>query len=135
MSSATDLRSGKLGWIRSFLGRGLGSRGFTLIEIMTVVVIIAIIAGSVVPSVLGMLDLAKEDACEVNIVEVEREYQMHLVMDIVKHTDKLFASYLKRYDEICPDDGEVTYADEKVECSLHPGDMVADGKDGEVPYM
>lgn len=113
--------------------RRLNSQGLTLIEVMAVVVILAIVAGISVPSVVGAIDRAKEDVCQVNKVNVERGYETHLILEDVEHNEERFTGYLRGLDdEFCPDDGEITYVDGQVECSVHSGDH---GEPEEVPHI
>ena len=53
------------------------SRGFTLIEIMVVVSILAILAALVIPNVIGQSDDAKRKAAAVEIGTLKRSLQMY----------------------------------------------------------
>ena len=48
-------------------------------------------------------------------------------------------SILKEYGEkICPKEGKIDYFDEKVLCSVHPGDDIGESdeeEDGSVPFL
>lgn len=54
-----------------------GQRGFTLIEIMVVVVIIGILIGLVAPNVLGRVDKARVTAAKADIATLEQALEMY----------------------------------------------------------
>jgi len=59
-------------------GRGLWSdRGFTFIEIMVVVAILAILAALVIPRIMGRTDDAKRTAAKVQIRNIEGALQLY----------------------------------------------------------
>jgi hypothetical protein len=74
----------------------------------------------------------------VNTLQLERMYETHLTLETIEHSDTTFTQFLQKYGEkICPDHGDITYVDGKVECSVHYRD---DGKendddDGSVPFL
>jgi general secretion pathway protein G len=54
-----------------------GARGFTLIEIMVVVVIIGILVGLIAPNILGRVDKARVTAARTDIASLEQALEMY----------------------------------------------------------
>lgn len=110
------------------------TKGFTLIELIVVMAIIAILASIAVPTYFGYIKKAKEKVCRVNCVQVERMYEMYLETESIEHSDIVFEEFLKEYGkDICPENGVITYADGKVVCSVHSKEVSKD--DDDVPYL
>jgi prepilin-type N-terminal cleavage/methylation domain-containing protein len=99
----------------------LKSRGFTLIEILAVVAILGLLSVIAVLSVSNIIEKSKRDVCNVNVQQLERDYEGYLVIEGIGHSDAVFLQYLEDYGErICPSNREITYSEGKVKCSLHP---------------
>jgi len=117
----------------------LNNKGFTLVEIIIVLAIIAILASVAVPSFIGCIEKAKKEVCNTNCLQLERMYETYLILEGTDHTDVVFAQYLQEYGEnICPDHGDISYVDGKVQCSIHTeeDDNDSDDKDdGSVPFL
>ncbi|RFU67119.1 type II secretion system protein [Peribacillus saganii] len=119
--------------------------GFSMIEVLLVITILAIISSIAVLSLISSIEKAKTDVCNLNTKQVEKMYNTYLLFENdSKHSEALFAQYLQEYgEEICPIDGEILYIDGKVQCSLHSGngdngedDDDEDKGEGEsVPYL
>lgn len=110
------------------------SRGFTLVEVLAVIVILGILAASAVVSVAGVIEKAKKDVCDANVLELERHYEAYLVLEGIDHSDVVFAEFLRGYDgSICPVGGDMGYMDGEVECSVHSIDEEDEGED--VPFL
>jgi general secretion pathway protein G len=58
-------------------GRTAGQAGFTLIEIMVVVFILALLAGIVVPKIMGRTDEARRTATKVQIKNIEEGLHLY----------------------------------------------------------
>ncbi|PMC37353.1 hypothetical protein CJ195_11365 [Bacillus sp. UMB0899] len=104
-------------WVKDRL---LNGRGLTLIEVMTVVVILGIVAAIAVPGVLGYINSTKADVCDVNRNQLERDYEVHLMIESKEHSDVAFSGYFLRYEaKVCPEFGVINYVDGEVHCSVH----------------
>lgn len=114
-------------------------KGFTLLEVLAVIVIMGIIASVAVPSVFATIEKTKEDVCHLNTAEIEKKYEMHLFFENKDHTDVVFHQYLLVYGgKLCPLGGAITYKSGSVQCSLHPKDEESHNEedaDKEVPYL
>lgn len=109
----------------------VNEKGFTLIELIAVLVISSIILLFAVPSVLNNIAYAKTQVCYSNQAQIERTYKERLLLEGSEHTDTLFEETLAEfYEDLCPEHGEISYVDGKVICSLHGSD---DGE--EVPHV
>ena len=112
--------------------------GFTLIELIIVIVMVGIISGGLVPSYLQMTRRAKKKVCGMNCLKLGDMYELHLCECEKEHSTIMFGQYIEEQDqEICPESGMVVYEGGKVRCSAHPLD---DGEDevedeGDVPYL
>jgi prepilin-type N-terminal cleavage/methylation domain-containing protein len=116
------------------------NNGFTLIEVLAVLVILGILTAIAVPSYVGYKEKTEKEVCYANSIELERMYHRYLHLEGVDHSDVRFSQYtLEFFGEICPSGGEINYLDGHVRCSIHPRDndnIVDDGDDeGNVPFL
>ena len=108
------------------------SKGFTLIEIMTVVLAMGILLALAVPNIMKYRETSRARACQVNLrsilaaVEEARLERDKTVLDAIKEDGKanhLVGKYMRSMPE-CQSGGEyaIEYDDEtdayKVECSI-----------------
>lgn len=59
----------------------LNNKGFTLVEVISVILIIAILAGFVIPSVFGYFDTSKEKSEEIFVKETERVIENYVALN------------------------------------------------------
>jgi prepilin-type N-terminal cleavage/methylation domain-containing protein len=108
--------------------------GFTLVEVLVVIVIMTVIASIAVPFFLGTMEKVREEVCNENKLRVERSYELHLILEDLVHSYVLFIHHLQLYNkEICPENGVMSYEDGEVNCSVHLNDDAED--DGDVPFL
>jgi prepilin-type N-terminal cleavage/methylation domain-containing protein len=85
-------------------------RGFTLLELLAVIVILGIVFSIAVISLGGTKERAEECVCAANRLELENQYGRHLLLEDVEHSDVVFASFLSEFgSEVCPVGGVVPY--------------------------
>lgn len=115
------------------------NNGFSLIELLAVLTILGILATIAVVSVTGIIEKSKQEVCSMNVRELERKYETHLLLESMEHSDVTFVQYFGDYDEIvCPVDGEIKYVDGRVQCSLHLRDGEVEEHDEveeSIPYL
>ncbi|MFK4998699.1 type II secretion system protein [Bacillus sp. N9] len=120
----------------------VNKKGFTLIEVLVVTVILSIIAAIAIPIILNTIEQTKAKICVANSKELEKKYEEHLILDGREHTGPGFAQFIHRFSgEICPVGGVVSYINGTVYCDVHSHEGNEheehdDGKDGDsVPYL
>lgn len=114
--------------------------GFTFIEMIVVIAIIAILLTIAVPSAFSYVETAREEICETNRLQLQRLYTIHLISINIEHRDDLWSKFLEEYDqEICPSEGTITYVEGKINCSVHSTnnnhDEEENNEDSSVPFL
>lgn len=110
------------------------NKGFTLVELIIVISIIAILTAIAVPYYIEFVEKAEEKTCISNCKQLERIYEMYLCEKNIRHSDIMFEKFLQDYgNEICPKHGEVNYVDGGVKCSIHLEDDTITDED--VPFL
>lgn len=111
----------------------LNKKGFTLTEIIVVLVILAVLAAFVIPSMLGYVDESKNKLCTVSRMDMERLYETSLMDAMYPLTDdglKTFVAENWATEGTCPSGGTYTYTAVKtlngqtivhIDCSVHDG--------------
>jgi general secretion pathway protein G len=104
--------------------------GFTLIELMVVLLVIALLATLVAPRVLGQLARAKEETLQHNLQEIRQAIDKH-VADTGRYPQSLQALVEKRYLRKLPIDPLTGRADTWELATASDGGGVADVHSGE----
>lgn len=114
--------------------KSMGKKGFTLVEIIVVMVVVGILAAITVPSLAKYIDDGKKRDCEIN----RKALLARLESDRALNPGVKMADVLAENTDIsCPSGGEYSAPDENtVECSVHGRDTVLsaadDGAGGEL---
>lgn len=110
--------------------------GFTLLELIATITIVGIIFAIAIPIVLDHIEHAREEVCKTNRMILEKDYEIYLALEGNSHKEELFGRFLLSFDRrLCPIEGEITYVDGKVKCSVHEEEHKGDKDGGEVPYL
>ena len=115
------------------------SKGFTLVELIIVIAILAILAAILIPLMVGWIADANEEVCLANRSQILRSYRYIKVLEASKGNDVKLSDVLAgNYDEYpeavgdsaCPSGGTYTADDEneKIICSIHGG-TAGEGED------
>lgn len=108
-------------------------KGLALVELIVVIAILAVLTVIVVPRFKSYTEKAREQVCNTNRNELDRMYNMYLVIEDINHTEKIFEEYFRRYwEDICPKDGSISYDNGQVKCSIH---FKGSEDEEEVPYL
>ncbi len=114
----------------------MNNKGFTLIEIIVVIAILAILSAIAIPRIADYKDVAKKQVCYSNCKTIERTYEIYLEREGLDHRELLFNQYMidNEYNP-CPEDGIVSYIDGKVYCSIHNPIEESEEEEEEVPFL
>jgi prepilin-type N-terminal cleavage/methylation domain-containing protein len=113
---------------------GVNKKGSSLIEIIIVISILSIMATVAVSAFNGYVETARREVCRINLKQLEIMYGTYLTLESVDHAEVVFAQYMEGYAErICPNNGDITYVDGRIRCSLHAGGD--EEEEQEVPYL
>lgn len=109
--------------------------GFTLIEVLIVLVILSIIIAIAVPSVIKVIEKSKKEICYVNQLEIERMYEQFLELEGLDHSGEQFKQFMLS-NNYSADHGEYSYIEGKVRCSIHAENESQEDKEEEsVPFF
>jgi len=122
-------------WIRKLKGI-FNKKGLTLVEVLAVLVILGIFVVIAIPSISSSIEKANTEVCHTNRVELEESYEMELTLENLVNNEKLFTMYVREFGEqICPENGVITYVDGEVNCSVHTVNDHEEDNEGEVPFL
>lgn len=105
-------------------------KGFTLIELVILIAILGILATIAMPYFIGYIEKVKTEICNINCLELEKQYNIYLEIEVRDHSELVFNQFIDEYDKICPKGGEVTYAERKFKCKIH-----SSNEEDDVPYI
>ncbi len=107
--------------------RKLNSKGFTLVEVIVVLVILALLIAVGVPTLLPYIDKAQEGVCSNNRAQVARQFSMYTLLESRVPTVEEFTAFCADngilLKDVCPGNGtcSIRIANGKitVSCSKH----------------
>lgn len=108
-------------------------KGFTLVEIIVVLIIVAILAAVAIPVLTAYIDKAAEKACLGNRGQVARLYQASKVMD----SSQAFDSFLtENYGvvKLCPREGTYSISGGAILCSYHTDEVGPEDTTGTLTF-
>ncbi|NCA99957.1 MAG: prepilin-type N-terminal cleavage/methylation domain-containing protein [Clostridia bacterium] len=111
------------------------SKGFTLIEIVIVISILAILTAIAIPSYLNSRNRAEQAVCITNRKTVARSYAARMLED--ESSGITFDQFMvENFTEICPSGGVISNIEGKIQCSIHDdAPEVEDDPPEEVPWL
>ena len=101
------------------------NKGFTLIEMLIVVAIIAVLVAVGIPTLTGQLARAKAVTCEANRTIFTRSYKMNMIFATEDYTleDAINGDYPEMLQDLagltCPSGGTFSVVDGQLVCSVH----------------
>jgi len=109
----------------------MNQKGFTLVEVLVVLMIISILSLIAIPKIANYKATAEEQTCLVNRRQIALEYDIYLLHNEVDHDSFHWNKFLENCAyQICPTNGILDYEDGKVNCTDH-----TDNKEEEVPFL
>lgn len=114
----------------------MDSKGYSLVELLAVLVILGMISVITVLSLDTLIKKSKEEVCQANRIEIDKSYQVWLLSKNTTHSEMTFTTYLLELQtEPCPENGILIYTDGKISCSVHDVDNEEDSENDEIPFL
>lgn len=116
--------------------RSINQKGYTLVELLSVIVILGIIASVAIVGVGNIVEAKKADICESTSFELKNHYKRHLSLYEVDHSQVIFEEFVRVNMDgvICPEDGLIVYEEGEIECSVHTDSDDSDDQE-DVPFL
>ncbi|MDD2233689.1 MAG: prepilin-type N-terminal cleavage/methylation domain-containing protein [Desulfitobacteriaceae bacterium] len=114
------------------------NKGFSLLEVMVVMVVLGCLISIAVPRYNGYLERVTQQVCNANCIQLERMYHVYLLVENKEDTDYVFDEFLQTYEgNLCPANGDIKYVHGIVRCILHFEDEANEGDEdnGSVPFL
>ena len=117
------------------------NKGFTLIEVLIVIVILGILASIIYPKFADVIARSQEKVCLANCSQIERTYYSFLFLEDKTHCDVFFEEFFQEYEDIniCPNEGNISFVNASVFCDYHnwmdDTDSEDDDEDDGVPFL
>lgn len=95
-------------------------QGFILLEAIIMIGILGILFASLMPSYAQGLEKTRESVCKKNCWNLEKLYEVDLVIQNKKHSERAFKAFLIEQSGVCcPDKGMIKYVNGLVTCTIH----------------
>lgn len=125
---------------KSDISIGIKSKdGFSLIELIIVIAILAIILAIAIPNIGKYVETARRSVCNLNIVRFEQYYVIYLEENEKDHSENILGNFRMVYEEtdgqICPSNGTISYKNGILNCDKHLGKESSDDETEEIPYI
>jgi prepilin-type N-terminal cleavage/methylation domain-containing protein len=116
------------------------NKGFTLIELIVVIVIMGTLVAIAVPAYQGYVEKITRQVCNISCQQLEKAFHIYLITENKEDSvpEYEFDNFLKGYgNSICPANGDIEYRNGRVKCVLHPRDTTNENDDGDdtVPFL
>lgn len=102
-------------------------KGFTLIELIVVIAILAILTGLIIPAFSGYTSSAEKVTCQANRRSLKTEVTAAYVSGKYPSLASAFSAFYGENTHLCPEGGTYTWSgdenDGNVICSIHGGDI------------
>ena len=131
------------------MNRKFNNQGFTLLEVIIVIVVLGILSTVIYPSFSNIISSSQERVCIANCLQLERTFSGYLALKNGDDNELWFYQFVQEYDledyieELCcPTGGNIYYSNGQIRCSFHKNmddtnddDDEDEDDDGSVPFI